>query len=335
MNLNSFVKIIIPVVLLGIIFYHVDFSLLLNALVAINLKYLFLSFITGYILFILCSALRWKFILRYFYGIRMPYPRLLRYYWEGIFAGYFVPGGVGADIYRAIAAGRDSGNYEKNAVAVLGEKLYILLDSVIFVILIYAFVVPHVVDHQMLGAINNYFYPVVVVVTIILPLLMCCLYLLSKRSILNNLRQRLLSMAQAVICKIPGVNSARITSLSLTELTKPFFKLCNIFILLSFTFLNRILISTGGYFLLLSFGAHIPFIAHFFVWTMATILFSLPVSFGTLGVREGAHILLLGLFGIKSEIALAASFAGLACLLTSTVMGGFILLGYNILFKQK
>ncbi len=331
MNLRWLLKIIIPIILLGIIFYHVDISMLIDALYAINLVYLLISFLTGYILFILASALRWKFILEHFYGIILPYSRLLRYYWEGIFVGYFVPGGVGADIYRAVAAGRASGSYEKNAVAVLGEKIYILTDSAIFVVLIYALIVPYVVDHHMLTVINNYLYPSALIIISFFLLLIICNRLIPSSPRLQSMRDKLFSMAEAALSRIPGFNSTPDNRLSLAELTAPFFHFKNIILLLIFTFFNRILISLGGYFLLLSLGVHIPLIAHFFVWTMATILFSLPISFGTLGVREGVHILLLGLFGIKSEIALAASFAGLACLLTSTVMGGFILLAQNLI----
>jgi hypothetical protein len=52
-------------------------------------------------------------------------------------------------------------------------------------------------------------------------------------------------------------------------------------------------------------------------------------------VREGVFIILFGLFGVESEVALAASFAGLACLLITTITGGLILIAQNLMIKEN
>ncbi len=329
-RIRLLLKIAVPIGLLAVIFYHVDLDGLLEALSNIHLTHLGLAFFSGYVGFILISALRWKYVLIHVYGICLPYSLLLRYYWEGIFVGYFVPGGVGADIYRALAAGKTTARYEQNMVAVLGEKLYILVDSSIFVLVLYVVVVPAMVDRQIMTIINTYLYPFVLAIFGVTLLIYLGSLFWADGVLQTRLREKLLYLMEKLMVRFATKTPAPLAAYRPADLIAPFFQWHNILLLFGFTFISRALICVGGYYLLLAVGACLPLTVHAFVWTLATILFSLPISIGTLGVRESVHILLLGLFGISSEVALAASFAGLACLLISTLMGGMIALLPNL-----
>jgi len=54
-------------------------------------------------------------------------------------------------------------------------------------------------------------------------------------------------------------------------------------------------------------------------------IFILPISFGTLGIREGAFIFFYGIFGMDQEAALLLSFLSLSGRLLNVVIGAIIL----------
>ena len=116
-------------------------------------------------------------------------------------------------------------------------------------------------------------------------------------------------------------------------LVKSFFDWQNILIVITFTVMMRIVMAVGGNILFRAVGIQFPLIVNIFTTTLMFIIFTLPISFGTLGVREGTYIVLFSLFGVESETALTVSFLALARLLLATFIGGIILLFSNI--RQK
>jgi uncharacterized protein (TIRG00374 family) len=101
---------------------------------------------------------------------------------------------------------------------------------------------------------------------------------------------------------------------------------------LAFTLIIRLFLVLGSYFLFLALGVRLSFWTLLFANSVFFLLFILPISFGSLGVREGAYILVFGLFGISPETALAASFLSLAGLIFTISAGGIISLTEN--FKK-
>ncbi|MDZ7761300.1 MAG: lysylphosphatidylglycerol synthase transmembrane domain-containing protein [Desulfovermiculus sp.] len=318
------VKIITPIVLLSIIFQRINFEKLLFHLLNIHIGYLILAFSFGYVSYVVISSLRWKLTLSYFYKINIPFFILLKYYWVGLFIGYFIPAGVGGDIYRAINAGRYSQEYEKSLLLVFIEKFSILIINFLIIICTYPFLSNYILSKQV-TQIAHFFY---LFIFVLVALLVCLLVIVKSRFYIYFYPY----LFQMVADKIKAM-SRKITSLSLSpnpvsvrNMLSPLLEWKNFSLLIIFTILNRMIGSIGGYFLLKSVGVDLSLLIHFFTWTLILLIFSLPISIGTLGVREGTYILFFGLFGVQSEVALAASFAGLACMLASILIGGFILL---------
>ena len=56
-----------------------------------------------------------------------------------------------------------------------------------------------------------------------------------------------------------------------------------------------------------------------------TCVFLLPISFGSLGIREGAYVLFYGAFAVPMETALLVSFFNLLGMLLNNLVGGIIL----------
>jgi len=76
-------------------------------------------------------------------------------------------------------------------------------------------------------------------------------------------------------------------------------------------------------------GYDIPFLVNLFVTPVLFFIYLLPVSFGGLGVREAAYIILYGMFGVPLETALLISFLALAGLLLNNLIGGAFIMGYR------
>jgi uncharacterized membrane protein YbhN (UPF0104 family) len=83
-----------------------------------------------------------------------------------------------------------------------------------------------------------------------------------------------------------------------------------------------------------SLGYPIPLSVNLFAAPVLFFVFMLPISFGSLGIREGAFILLYGLFGVPAETALLVSFFNLSGLVLNNVIGAAILLASNIRWQD-
>jgi len=58
------------------------------------------------------------------------------------------------------------------------------------------------------------------------------------------------------------------------------------------------------------------------IFTAVSLILLLPISFGGMGVREGGFLVLLGLFGVSNESALACSLAFFALQVATSLLGG-------------
>ncbi len=63
-----------------------------------------------------------------------------------------------------------------------------------------------------------------------------------------------------------------------------------------------------------------------FITPALYFIFTLPISLGSLGIREGTYIILYGLFGVPPEVALLISFFNLSGILLNNLIGGIVLL---------
>ena len=114
------------------------------------------------------------------------------------------------------------------------------------------------------------------------------------------------------------------SSSGVVEAIRPFFVARNQWLIVAVTALNQMIASYGGRLLMLSVGVDLSLTVHVFVWTLMFFIFLVPISVGTLGVREATYIIVFGLFGVEDEEALAASFVGLASLLFTVGLGGLV-----------
>ncbi|MCK4894012.1 MAG: flippase-like domain-containing protein, partial [Calditrichia bacterium] len=69
----------------------------------------------------------------------------------------------------------------------------------------------------------------------------------------------------------------------------------------------------------------LPYYIPMFITPVMFFIFLLPISFGSLGIREGAFIFFYGIFGMDQEAALLLSFLALSGRLLNVIIGAIIL----------
>lgn len=324
------VRVFVPVILLTIVFLNIDLERLAESLLKVNLALLAAALLVGYFSQIFMGAWRWQFILARFYGIRISYVSLLRYLWVGMFVGYFVPANLGMDVYRVLNATKHGGGYKKNITAVLGEKVVVMIGSVLVLIACYPLVRPAIVTNVEISQTVHYVCLVGALAVVAIAMFVTLLATRASRQVRGCLQRKFNATISGIAAKTGHANGKNHDAASPVSLLLPFLQWQNLLGVIVFTVVTRVISGIGANILFLSLAQQLPIVVNVFATTLLIIIFMLPVSVGSLGVREGSFIVLFGLFGVERETALAASFLGLACLLLTACCGGVILLISNM-----
>jgi glycosyltransferase 2 family protein len=315
----------LPIAILSVVFSRVDLRQFVGLLRSANPWWLILGLLScpaG----IVAGAWRWRILLSLYLGRRVPPAFALRHYYIGLAVGFFAPASVGWDLYRIAVAGKQFGSYGWNVVAVVAEKL----AAVISMILLIAGLYP-MVGRLMTGqtawmekfAHGAYF------AAIALLLLLALAALLRRNRVtllmLRGLEPVLERMLSPWRKEDAGSPKPVAPLAAAWGVLRPFLHLRLFLLVLLPSLLVQAIAGVGVYFNLVAIGCSVPVIVPVFVVPLMTCLFMLPVSFGSLGVREAAYILLFGLFGVSREAALAASCLGLLGLILNQVTGAAVM----------
>lgn len=313
----------LPVVLLAFILANVDLPTVFRSLRGAHLAPAAGALALAYLIPTLLLAWRWQWILRRFYGFEVGYRFLLGEYWATLFLGFWVPAGVGSDIYRVVRVGKKAGGIPVNAATIVGEKFWALLVYGVLVLLTYPFVATSLDARPQVKL-------VVVEIATFAALGGVALFvaLLLKDSLAQRLRSAIrgtvttrLSLAAQRLLRSTAAGDQTVT---FSTLLSPFFQWRNQIAGLGLMIAIQLITSYGGRLLLLALGVDLPLHVNVFVWALMNFFFLLPASVAGFGVREASFILLLGLFGVSRETSLAASFLALACSLVAIAPGGII-----------
>jgi uncharacterized protein (TIRG00374 family) len=314
-------RIAAPVLLFAIIFSRIDLPRLLATLKGVKLDLAIYSVVIGYFVPMFVCAWRWQIVLRALYGIRASYGFLLKHFWIGMFVGYLVPGGVGADIYRVTCTARREGGFQINAAAVIGEKVFAVVTNGILLMLTYPLVAHVIHAPPELTPVIHGVYAMGAIALAILALVLLAGSATGRR-VRNAIEARLGRTIDRVAHD--ALPTAAAKPGGVVEAIRPFFVARNQWLIVAVSALNQVIASYGGRLLMLSVGVNLSLTVHVFVWTLVFFIFLVPISVGTLGVREATFIIVFGLFGVPSEEALAGSFVGLASLLFTVGIGGIV-----------
>jgi len=313
---------VLPPAILIFIFLRIDINSFFSALKNIELKYC-LTGLALYPLIICIGAVRWYYLKRKMINPTVPLSFSMNNYWIGLSVGYLAPGSIGWDIYRIIAATRKYGSLVRNTFVAVTEKLSGL--TVCSLIIIVAFPFLDISSNDVLNRISIFayiiFFSLVIFVTIG-GLFSKRFEFISKianrvqKSLLEKLKNSRFKFSQSISQETGEVQQIKYNFRKI---------LPGIPVLLVLSLSIQLVASFSIFLMIKSLGYDIPYYVPLFISPVMTFLFLLPISFGSLGIREGSYIFFYGIFGMGQEAALLLAFLTLFGAFFNVFLGAIVM----------
>jgi glycosyltransferase 2 family protein len=316
----------LPVVLLAIIFRQLDTARFIEIVQGVNVGLLIVALL-AYPSMVLVGAVRWQRLLQLYLKQPVPFGFVLKHYYIGLSIGLFAPASAGWDIYRVVVAGKRLGAYRANIAVVVVEKIMAVLAMITAIVVVYPLVRGELKSNvPFLRELVQVAYAVALIV---LALAVVAI-LIRQKSVVVLLAKRIDGFARMLLAKLGrtalAAPEASQTGPGLVELVaRPFTDVGAFLVVAGLSILVQAISSASGYFMFLALKTPVPMLVNLFVTPLMLVAFMLPISFGSIGIREGAHVVLFGLFGVSSEAALAVSFFGLAGMLLNQAIGAVVI----------
>ena len=313
---------LIGIVIFYFVFQNIDFAELKMSIEKSN-PWLFFLGLAHAPLFVIIAALRWRFLLMQYYKRRLPVKFVLNHYWKGLALSSFTPAFIGLDAYRFIISGRYFGEYTLNTAVILVEKLMALITCMTIIVILYP-----IVPISLTPEIERVFYLVYFLFFVSILILLGIIIILRNK-ISSLFLEKFEDYITSTISKILdrcGFGDKLITvKFSFKTIIEPLSKPGIIFVII-FSFGIQLISSVKSQIFFCALGYDLSFLVNLFVAPTLYFIFLLPVSIGSFGIREGVYILLYGLFGVPTEIALLVSFFNLFGMMLNSLIGGIIMM---------
>jgi len=308
------------VTIFAVIFKSVDWHRFVSVFTQVN-PWLILVGISYYPLVIMMGALRWHTTLRAYHSERVHYAASLKDYWSGLAIGVFAPASLGWDVFRVAVATRRYGNVIANSATIVVEKLMALLTCASLVALLVPFM-DIAADNRELPQIIKISY--IVLLSTLGGLVIAVL--IARHGASMRLIQRLSDKLTQWVARLSQSEDASASqNRSLGAIFAPLRRPGILLRITIFSFLIQLTSAVGNQIFFVAVNYDLPFLVNLFVVPVLYFVFLLPISFGSLGIREGAYILLYGAFGVPMETALLVSFLNLSGILLNNLVGGIML----------
>ncbi|MFC2150050.1 lysylphosphatidylglycerol synthase transmembrane domain-containing protein [Calditrichota bacterium] len=316
---------ILPVLIIVLILLSVELVELRRVLRITKINLLLAGLLTQ-ILITQIVIQRWRQTIIAAADLSIPTIVLTKQFYIASAIGHLVPSSIGLDIYRVIAIGTRYGKYFKNVIAILIEKISGLITISCLIVILYPFIsASFITSDRLLYQVFRVGLMVLVVFLISIPLFT----LFRRQRMIGVVINYIESIANRLLHKIAShvKQNADISThhLSFKDLIEPFNHKGSALRIISLSFAIQFTLTIKNFIFFKALGYDIPIIIVLFVVPVLYFIFFLPVSFGGVGVREGTFIVLYGLFGVPTEIALMVSFFGLLSALTIHLIGGAFL----------
>ncbi len=272
---------------------------------------------------ILIAAIRWRFLMNQYFNADLSVNFVLNHYWKGLALGFFTPASLGLDAYRIVISGRWFGEYTANTAIIIVEKLMALITCMSIIVVLYP-----IVPISLTPEFEKVFY-LVYILLFASVLFLTGIIIVLRNKMLSLFLEKFENYVAQVLSKISDKvkmgEKFKIKKFSFRVLAEP---LANprITIVIALSFGIQLVSAIKSQIFFCALDYNIPFIVNLFAAPMIYFIFILPVSFGSLGIREGVYIILYGLFGVPIEIALIVSFLNLSGMLLNSMIGGTIML---------
>lgn len=317
----------VPIIILYLIFQRIDLAAFKINIAKTN-PWLVALGIVYYPTVILIGAWRWRLLISYYNKSYVKLNYVLKHYWIGLALGFFTPASLGWDGYRVVVTGRYFNQYTLNTAVILAEKLMALLTCMSMIIFLYP-----ITTITSSPEIDRILY-----VAYILFFISIIFFFAINFTVRNSLLSALLKKMEVyfsgallkIVSKLSLGGVATEHKIPFRAMIQPLTLPRQVFPILILSFGIQLVAAIGNQIFFLALDYDLPFIANLFISPILFFVFLLPVSFGSLGIREGAYIILYGLFGVPAETALLVSFFNLSGLLLNNLVGGSLMLFSNV-----
>jgi uncharacterized protein (TIRG00374 family) len=316
---------VLPLFIIIIILNKIDYEKFALNISKANPWMIFLG-LGYYPLVVLIGATRWHLLLTQYHKTKIRLLFSFKHYWIGLALGFFVPASIGWDSYRIIVSGRQYGAYTLNTGVIMVEKLMALITCMSLIIFLYP-IVPITSDPFLQKIV--YFAYIILSISIFFIIF---IFYIEKNLRLYKLLEKLELFICKAINKILSKMEIKIdekNGLTFQSLFKPITVPKQVMTILIISFGIQFVSAIGNQIFFMALGYDLPFIVNLFVLPILFFIFLLPISFGSLGIREGAYIILYGLFGVPAETALIVSFFNLTGILLNNLIGGVLMVVSN------
>jgi len=316
----------LPLLILYLVFSRIDFERLKQIVLNANS----LPILLGIVLIALTvwsGGLRWHFLLHRYDFTSGSVFKSVGDYWKSLAIGVLAPGSLGSDAYRVMILGRQSGRYLGGAFIIGVEKLAALFSCAFLIAILYPMLSPNHLPGFVVKIVDMlyafFIFGGAFGIFLILVRQQDWIQNMAKvfNAKLETLAHRVASMssippAQEQMSPSTGKLAYLLSAIS-PSVALPAVGLSLLVLLIS---------AIQSQLFFYGLGYELPFLVNLFLTPLLVLLFTLPISFGGFGIREGAYILLYGAFGVPVETALVVSFCSLLSMLLSYAIGAFLFL---------
>lgn len=313
----------IPILLLYIIIQYIDFGKLYQSVIDTNPWFMALG-LAHFPLLIFMAIFRWRFLLVQYHHRSVPLRFVSRHYWVGLALGFFTPGSIGLDAYRIVASSRRFGQYVNNTSAIVIEKLLALITCMSIIVCLYP--VLSITLNPKMETVIYLAYALLIAALLLVGLLIAASRVKGLYGLLEIMDSYFSRLIQKIFSKLSPDKTVDVSNLSINTALAPFSSPGRLSIIVAFSFGIQFFSAVKSQVFFYALGYDLPFVVNLFAAPTLYFIFILPISFGSLGIREGAYIILYGLFGVPAEIALLVSFFNLSGMLLNNIIGGMVML---------
>ncbi|PLX27412.1 hypothetical protein C0583_03815 [Candidatus Parcubacteria bacterium] len=302
-----FIKLLISLLLIFVIFSKIDFSEVSELLKKTNLLVLLIALFI-FVLSWIVNSKKWQLLLR-FLGFSESLWSLLKLNFISLFYASVLPGGqVTGETIKCYKISRQEENKGRLIISVIMDKIIGLIAFVWlgFICLI--------ISRPDVGSFQEIFY--VYLVFIIGSVVVLALFNIDFENILktnkeNSSKEKKGRIVEVFLKVLPVFSSFR--GAHKTVITV-------IFVGMVFQFLN----SFSVFLLAKSIGIQISFFDITWIYALVSIILVIPITILGLGLREGSFVYFLSLLGVANASALGLSLLNSLIYLSTGILGGIL-----------
>ncbi len=299
---------LLPVILIWLILHRIDLERIKQNLTNLDLFWMFLA-VPLYPLSIFLGAVRWHGLLNRFTRASIPLGFAVIQHWAGYAVGLFTPGYSGWDAYRVYRGGKAVRAYRSGLMIILLERLTALVSAMIILLIGAGFLYRENKENISVIAACGVF---------LLAVSIAGLGLLYWEN--GRMFQFLVGWLKRKFGRESKEKSAKNTPIPV----RAALHVRGLLVLFGLSFTIQSVTVLVNYFLFHAIHNPLPLSVIAFATPASLLITMLPLSFGSVGVREFTFMYLYGLFGVHPEKAVLVAFFNLLGLLLNGMIGAVI-----------